>query len=358
MKKSLWILGLSAVTFAGLGPLWADDGSIPPPSDHSLQNQFNYQQPSQAPQRLVRPLFLKPTQILQDADQLEDADVPAGEDGSNLGYDLDNVPPSSQFMKSFTSPKFGGQIQRYNRREKEAGNYWHTYQKRRYSHYTDDQGNHWYGGPSDEVSHKWVMLLWRNGRFWWHDTDNDRWLYYYKNYWWSPNEQDPSLMDVYLNGQYYSCDRTGQIQMRHQDRKEGDDNNQGDERDGRKSWRRDGGGDAHDRDWHNRNDHQDRDGVAAPNLQTSGNNGDARDLGTSQYYDLAKTRLIQVTGANRDAFLYDVTQAHTLDHVYLTSNVVDVQFSNDATGKAWMITLTLQDGTTKGYNADGHLTMP
>jgi hypothetical protein len=258
-------------------------------------------------------------------------------------------------MTPLIGSTFASQVQRYNRKETGPGQYyWHFYQKRRYSHFTDSQGNHWYGGASDEANHKWAMLLWKNGRFWWHDTNNDRWLYYYKTYWWAQDDQNPSMVDVYLNGNYYPCDRTGLIQIPQATQGRWDSDHQRRGRDKRDEDRAHTGGQGDDRgkDWKHQDGQKDRAGA------NDNNNAGSRDLGESKYYDPAKTRLVTVSGTNRDAFLYDVTPAHTLDHVYLISNVADVQFANDATGKAWMITFILQDGTRKGYNADGHLTMP
>ncbi len=75
----------------------------------------------------------------------------------------------------------------------------------------------------------------------------------------------------------------------------------------------------------------------------------------SRYYDKAKSRMIKIHGSQRKAYLYDTTQAHTLDHVFLCDQVTDVEFITGIDGKAWRINLTQQNGGSKDYDQDGHL---
>ncbi len=74
----------------------------------------------------------------------------------------------------------------------------------------------------------------------------------------------------------------------------------------------------------------------------------------SRQYDQAKSRMIKISGPQHKAYLYDTTENHTLSHVLLCANVTNVQFLNDAVGKAWRIILTQQDGTKMTYDQDGN----
>ena len=92
----------------------------------------------------------------------------------------------------------------------------------------------------------------------------------------------------------------------------------------------------------------DNDAVAFPS------EGDDPDADDSKHFDEAKSRMVKIHGPKHKAYLFDTTEARTLDHVYLTDNVRDVEFLTDAVGKAWRVILTQDDGTKLTYDQDGH----
>ena len=94
--------------------------------------------------------------------------------------------------------------------EKGAGwFYWHQSGNLDYCHYVDLEGNHWYGWAEGEDFH-WVL---RQGhRYWWRDPMAGHWLYYERGCWWRADRQSDGLIEACVDGEYYLCDSSGEVQ--------------------------------------------------------------------------------------------------------------------------------------------------
>ncbi|HEY5037553.1 MAG TPA: hypothetical protein VIJ93_00615, partial [bacterium] len=78
-----------------------------------------------------------------------------------------------------------------------------------YCHYLDKKRNHWYGWKTGEAFH-WVLD--HGGCFWGRDAVTGRWLYFYKGYWWWPDEKSSGKVQVYMDdGHYHLCDANGTL---------------------------------------------------------------------------------------------------------------------------------------------------
>jgi hypothetical protein len=133
-----------------------------------------------------------------------------GEDGSPLKVTEDADIPRGAVMEALTNPTAAAQIKRFNQAERKRDwYYWHASNVWNYCHYRDKKRNHWYGWKTGEAFH-WV--LYQGGCFWTHDAIAGRWLYFYKGYWWWPNDKDSGKIQVYMDdGHYHLCDSNGAL---------------------------------------------------------------------------------------------------------------------------------------------------
>jgi hypothetical protein len=71
-------------------------------------------------------------------------------------------------------------------------------------------------------------------------------------------------------------------------------------------------------------------------------------------YSPDQTRKVEISGANQDAYLYDIdpNDQSPFDPVYLNSGVSDVQFQADANGNIVVVVLD-SDGSNNTYDAYG-----
>jgi hypothetical protein len=77
---------------------------------------------------------------------------------------------------------------------------WHTDSDMRYAHYKDNWGDHWYGfytGPY----YYWVRH--HGGYWWWHDPIWGRWNYWHHGHWCWQNPQNPTVVYIIVNNNYY-----------------------------------------------------------------------------------------------------------------------------------------------------------
>ncbi len=115
--------------------------------------------------------------------------------------------PLGPSMRNLGEPAAVQQVPKIDQKDSHSGKYyWHPYNAWNYCHYRDGDRN-WYGWRMGDTFH-WV--LWREGRFWWHDPTAERWLYFNRGYWWWQGSGKTPTVQVYLeDGHYHVCDANG-----------------------------------------------------------------------------------------------------------------------------------------------------
>jgi hypothetical protein len=115
--------------------------------------------------------------------------------------------PLGAVMRNLGDPAAVQQVPSINQKDSHSNKYyWHPYNAWNYCHYRDGDRN-WYGWRMGETFH-WV--LWKEGRFWWHDPTSERWIYFDRGYWWWQDSKTPRTFQVYLDdGHYHVSDSNG-----------------------------------------------------------------------------------------------------------------------------------------------------
>jgi hypothetical protein len=129
-------------------------------------------------------------------------------DGTKLYLTNDEThPPQGEPIDNLLVPEVYKDILILIKKEKAMGKHlWHELITWNYCHYRAGKRN-WFGWRMGEDFH-WV--LWKGGRFWWHDPVGKRWLSYYKGYWWWQSAgPKPSFQVLWTDGKYYTCDDKG-----------------------------------------------------------------------------------------------------------------------------------------------------
>ena len=171
--------------------------------------------------------------------------------------------------------------------------YWHRRDGRRYGHYYS-HGVHWYGfyyGPS----FYWARYF---DDYWWHyDPFYARWLYWHDGYWWW--REPGGAIYVYVDDRYYPYDTApgGPPQL----------------------------------------------GTPAPGEKEIGGAWTSPD----------RRRMVQVAGANADAFLYDTSGPSPVFIKQLSNHVENVRFSGGADGKPSRILLEYRDNRFAMFTENG-----
>lgn len=165
-------------------------------------------------------------------------------------------------------------IQREEHRYQRDHYYWYQHGGARYCHYYDAWGHHWFGFY---VGSHYYWTRWHYGRFWWLDPIRFRWIYWSNGYWWW---QDPGsdALYIYIDGTFFHYIP--------------------------------GGG-----------------GVI---IRPEPAPGPAPAPEESAYYSEDGTRVVEVFGKEKDAFLYDTAEPASFEPKYLGSDVKEVIFSHDA----------------------------
>ena len=204
-----------------------------------------------------------------------------------------NNPSVRTQMGLVNSASWRGRVEGFGRNERDPRHYyWHHEHDFDFCHYIDDSGYGWYG---------WYMgsnFFWTryfNSRWWWYDTDFDRWCFWNDGFWWW---QDPYHMgDIYMynNNNYVPGNSSG-------------------------------------------------DQVAVNAPDTAGQHNFASPDGT---------RTVKVETETQDAYLYDTSKEPSFNPVYLASGVKDVQFSDTSSGRPLQIVLKLNDNSFDIFDGQG-----
>ena len=130
-------------------------------------------------------------------------------DGKTQEVQVDFLAPPADALDLFSDPGLFEQIHKAHLSEAKVKHfYWHAEGDLTYCHLMDIEGNHWYGWSEGGNFH-WI--LWRGHRYWWHDSFAGHWLYYYRGLWWRADGQDKGQIQACVNGEYYLCDKDGNV---------------------------------------------------------------------------------------------------------------------------------------------------
>ncbi len=182
----------------------------------------------------------------------------------------------------------------FERTEFETGRYyWHAGDGFNYCHYIDGSGYHWWG---------WYLgsqFFWtRNfgGRYWWYDTDFNRWCFWNEGFWWWQDPYHVGDLYCYNNDTYVPC-----------------------------------------------NSAEDQVVVQSPD-----------NASFQTYTSPDGTREVKVATDTQDAFLYDTANPPSFSPIYMASGVQSVQFSDTSNGRPLEIILKLNDGSFDMFDGQGN----
>ncbi|MBI3552040.1 MAG: hypothetical protein HY077_05935 [Elusimicrobia bacterium] len=184
--------------------------------------------------------------------------------------------------------------------------HWHDWDGHRVCHHYDQWGYHWYGWYYGSY-YFWMRYYY--DYWWWYDPYWHRWCYQRDgSFWWV----DPATGDLYIviDGRFYKY--------------------------------RDGSG-----------------GVIVvpdptPPVEVPPGPADpAPNPGSNSFYSADGTRLVQIDGDAKNAFLHDTADPPAFEPVFLAAGVTEVRFQNDADGKLQRILCLTEDGSFKVFDPNG-----
>lgn len=151
--------------------------------------------------------------------------------------------------------------------------YWFYNNGMRHSHYYDHYGVHWFGFYLGDV---YFWTRYHSGKLWWNDATRGRSLYYQDGFWWWANPMAPGVPYIYRDGRYLRYEPV--------------------------------------RGGYRTTPETPSSPVEAPEDQTS-------------FYSEDGTRLVEIFGEKKEAYLYDATGEEPELLAFLAENVEEVQFS-------------------------------
>jgi hypothetical protein len=197
-------------------------------------------------------------------------------------------------MSLIVGASWNNRVIGFNHNETTVGRYyWHQDKGFDYCHFIDNSGYHWYGWYTGG-KYFWTRNF--NNRWWWYDTDFDRWCFWNNGFWWW---QDP-----YHIGDLYCYNDTEYIPL---------------------------------------NSSEDDVAVTVPENSS---------MQTFKSPD--NTRLVKVVAETNDAFLYDTSNPPQFSPIYLASGVKDVIFSDTNNGKPLEIILKLSNSSFDMFDGYGN----
>ncbi len=201
-------------------------------------------------------------------------------------------------MARVDSSDWQGRVDQFNASERQAGHYyWHNDGGFNYCHYLDSFGYNWYGWY---VGSQYFWTRNFNSRWWWYDSDFNRWCFWNSGYWWWQDPNHVGDLYCYNGNTYIPC-----------------------------------------------NSQDDQVVVTAPD-----------NANLESYASPDGTRVVKVDTETQDAFLYDTADPPSFDPVYLASGVESVQFSDAANGRPMEIILVLNDKSYDLFDAQGNAYNP
>jgi hypothetical protein len=162
-----------------------------------------------APLKVHPPYFLRAKDKVPNDSLVCPADSILDVRGQTMDVSANIAPPDADVMDQLSDPSLFEKILRTKSSETTTGRfYWHSAGDLDYCHFQDMEGNHWYGW-ADGGDFNWILS--RGHRYWWHDPFAKHWLYYYHGYWWRSDGQTKDVLQVCVDGEYYTCDSRGRV---------------------------------------------------------------------------------------------------------------------------------------------------
>jgi hypothetical protein len=159
---------------------------------------------------VAAPQWLEPKDLLDDGTGWKGPWPPKKDaDGTrvHLENDTDHCPRGDR-MGILASSDAVTLLQGFGKSDPSSKHIWHKIGELSFCHFRDGDRD-WYGWRTGDTF-QWV--LWRGGRFWWHDTYAGRWLSSYNGNWWWQSRKPKDSIQVYLeNGHYYLCSKDGTL---------------------------------------------------------------------------------------------------------------------------------------------------
>jgi hypothetical protein len=208
-----------------------------------------------------------------------------------------NDPVVRAQMKVVVQASMRDRVAQYNQLETQQNHYyWHTDNGFNYCHYVDNWGYHWYGWY---VGSQYFWTRNYANRWWWYDTDYNRWCFWNAGFWWWQDPAHVGDLYCYNNDAYIPCNSAeDQIVVTTDD-------------------------------------------ASAGTVYTSPDG----------------TRQVKVISDSQDAFLYDTSAQPAFAPIYLASKVTNVEFSSNS-GRPLEIVLSLGDGTFDMFDSQGNTYNP
>lgn len=220
------------------------------------------------------------------------------ESGARISMPASRVPPA-QHANVVGNAGLVHNIQTQERTEVTPNHYyWHNDGGMRYAHYYDGH-DHWYGfyhGPTFYWSRYYA------DRWWWFDVGVARWVFWWNGFWWWPGPGGAAF--VYVSGNYYPYEDAG-VAVEQEETQ------------------------------------------APPAAIPTLNPGSASKSPDGR-------RMVQITGAQSEAFLYDNTVTPPSFVKFLGGNVSTVRYSGGAGGAPLQILVEYKDNTFALFDADGN----
>jgi len=222
------------------------------------------------------------------------------ESGAAISKSAASMPPAhhSSVMRNADFARNMPQLERAESRPNQY--YWHNEGGMRYSHYYDGRV-HWYGfyhGPT------FYWTRYYGNRWWWFDAHFARWVFWGNGYWWWPGPG--GVPYVYMDNNYYPYEGAGVTVEQ-----------------------------------------------AVTQAPPSAIPAPAQDKGTTTNSADGR-RMVQVFGADAQAFLYDKTVTPPTYLKYLGQGVTKVRFSGGNGGAPIQILVEFKDDTFAMFDADGN----
>jgi len=245
--------------------------------------------------RVAVPKPAQPTRVVRDHARVSYPKQYAS--GARIAKPAAAAPPAHHAAVSHNA-NLVRNIQRQQRAEAIPNHYyWHNDAGLRYSHYYDGR-IHWYGfyhGPT------FYWSRYYGDRWWWFDAGVGRWDFWWDGFWWWPGPGGAAY--VYVDNNYYPYDSAGVTVEREQSLTPPSS-------------------------------------IPAPGQGRATNSPDDR-------------RMVQISGSDAQAFLYDKTASPPVFLQFLGQGVSMVRFSGGAAGAPLQVLVEFKDDTFALFDENG-----